>query len=86
MSEPKKKPTPPGIGRTYKCSVCGRERPRADLLSKKVSFTTIKPVRTVLSRVVGWVCSDCRALDPVWTSAKYADSPGMADMKKAAND
>lgn len=83
MSE--NKPVPPGIGRKYLCSVCKRERPRADLLSKKVSFTTIKPVRTVLSRVVGWVCSDCRAVDPVWTSAKYADSPGMADMKKVTD-
>jgi hypothetical protein len=73
-------------GIVYRCAVCKQEKPRDDLLSKKVSFTTIKPVRTVLSRVVGWVCSSCRESDPIWTSKKYVDSPGMADTKMAEHD
>lgn len=63
-------------GREYRCTECGRVRPRSDLLAKKVSFTTIKPVRIVRSRVVGWVCSRCRDYDDAWNAKAYADSPG----------
>lgn len=64
------------MDRPYKCSTCGKEKPRADLLAKRVAFTTIKPVRTIRSRVTGWVCSLCRAEDPDWNQPKYSGSPG----------
>jgi hypothetical protein len=67
----------------YKCYVCQQEKPRADLLAKRTTFSTIRPVKLVRSRVIGWECSGCRAVDPTWTSEPFKNSPGMADTKLA---
>ena len=68
--------------REYRCSVCQQVKPRADLLAKKVSFTTIKPVLTKRSRVVGWVCSVCRENDPDWNQPKYSGPGGEQGINK----
>jgi hypothetical protein len=68
----------------YKCSVCGREEQREDLTVKRVSFQTMGiKFRTIRSRVVAWLCDDCRSEDVAWNMPKAAASPGMADTKIA---
>jgi hypothetical protein len=61
----------------YACTICKLQKPRSDLLARRVSFTTIKPIRIVRSRTTDWVCSDCREKDPAWTSPKWETSPGQ---------
>lgn len=70
---------------TYRCTNCGEEKPREDLLARRVVFTTIKPVRTVLSRVTGWWCGSCRAQDPIWNSEPRVNSPGVTAAEEAAS-
>jgi hypothetical protein len=67
----------------YKCTACTRVVPRSDLLAKRVAFTTIKPVHTVRSRVVAWLCSACRDKDPAWTAPAYASTPGGQQQRTA---
>ena len=67
----------------YVCSVCKRERERNDLLAKRVTFTTLRPVKTITSRTVAWICSECRANDPAWTQPIRNAAPGYADTKIA---
>jgi hypothetical protein len=51
----------------YKCSSCGEVTERDDLLAKKVLFTTMgEGARIKRSRVVGWLCPNCREKDPEW--------------------
>ena len=60
----------------YKCMTCEQERPRSDMLAVRISFSEIKPVKIIKSRVVGWMCSDCRELDPYWNRPPYSATPG----------
>ncbi len=68
----------------YKCTVCGKQEIREDLTVKRVSFQTMGVKWKILrSRVVAWLCDDCRDADEVWLMPKAAASPGMADTKIA---
>lgn len=70
----------------YVCSDCKRTRERSDLLAKRVTFTTLRPVKIIRSRTVGWVCSECREKDPAWTQPRLVDAPGYADTKFAEHE
>jgi hypothetical protein len=61
---------------TYRCGWCGNEKPRDDLLRVIVGFQTIKPVKLVRQRTLGWICGNCRENHPNWNVRPYS-SPGM---------
>lgn len=53
--------------KSYRCSVCGREKKREELTVKKVNFQTMgQGARIIRSRVLGWLCKSCLSNDPVW--------------------
>jgi hypothetical protein len=67
----------------YTCGTCKKDKPREDLLAKRVTFTTLKPVKTIRSRTVGWICSECRPQDPAWTQTAFSAAPGYEGTKYA---
>ena len=79
------KPEHAGNPIAYKCSVCQQPKERDDLMAKRVTFSTIKPVKMIRSRVVGWVCSTCRKADPVWNSPRYSATPGVTEQRRTAH-
>lgn len=63
----------------YSCSICKKQKPRGELLAKKVSFITLGANgKTIKSRTPAWCCFDCLAsgMDPDWEREGY-DSPGL---------
>lgn len=71
----------------YRCTVCGKEFERGDLLVKIVSWKGIgRGAKTVRSRSVAWVCPDCRELDSHWTREGIVTSPGMRNTKVSPDE
>lgn len=63
----------------YKCSRCGQEKARDELVVYRVQFMTMgKPNKTLRSRVLGWLCQSCVEKDPAWNRPVHAASPGLA--------
>lgn len=65
----------------YHCTNCGQPKERSELLARRVVYATIKPVKTVRSRVVGWWCEPCRRTDPAWTRPAHT-SVGVEQQRK----
>lgn len=65
----------------YRCTWCNEVKPRAELLAQRTVWTTIKPVKTVRSRTVGWACTACLEHDLLYNSPPLVASPGMADTR-----
>jgi hypothetical protein len=57
------------------CTRCGS---RTDELTvKKVLFAPLgKGQRVIRSRVVDWLCDECRQTDPAWREPMYASITG----------
>ena len=66
----------------YRCSKCGLEQPRHELVAKQISYKDVgKGGRMVRSRTVAWLGKLCGCLydDPPWSQDAYMASPGMSD-------
>jgi hypothetical protein len=52
----------------YKCSVCRRPTPRDRLTVKRALFLGFgRNSKSLRSRVVAWLCDECREVDEDWT-------------------
>lgn len=70
----------------YRCTKCKNERPRDQLLAKKVSFLTLGAKgKTVQSRTSDWICYQCLAdgVDEHWNLEAY-NSPGLRSAEEQA--
>lgn len=68
----------------YVCSSCGREQEREALTVKKAMFKMFgRNGRVLRSRVVAWLCSDCREKDIDWTRDDSKGGPPQAPKVKA---
>lgn len=66
----------------YQCTVCKRTVPREQLTAKRISFQTMgERFKTLRSRVIGWLCEDCREKDSIWNLPKRQSAPGMKGTK-----
>jgi len=55
-------------GSAYKCSSCGATHERDRLTVKRALFLGFgRNAKALRSRVVAWLCDDCRATDPDWS-------------------
>lgn len=65
---------------TYTCTNCGEEKPRSELVVKRVQFATMGAgYKTLKSRTTAWLCEECREADPAWTQELIFSAPGMLD-------
>lgn len=68
----------------YACGTCGREKPKAELLAKRVTFAELGSNKIARSRTVSWLCRTCREQDPAWTQPSFT-SPGLAGTRRSPN-
>lgn len=62
----------------YECSVCNRVSLRELLIAKKVVFSALGPGgKTVRSRTIKWLCTDCLPKDEHWNIEPYSGAPGL---------
>jgi hypothetical protein len=75
----------------YKCTRCGREVGRNNLVAKRAVFREMGVHgRTVKSTTTDWLCiirqphggQSCRDQDTDWQAPKWINSPGLADTRK----
>lgn len=74
---------------TYRCSECGESTPRAGLVTKKAMFQEMgEGARTILSRVVAWLCADCLIKDSEYNLPAYSSpySPNRAGATRDASE
>lgn len=65
----------------YVCGNCGQTKTKATLTVKRVQFLEMGENGKLLkTRVVEWLCEDCRAEDPAWSQDKLFGSPGLQDV------
>lgn len=62
----------------YRCGACNQEKPKEELLAKRVTFAELGTNKVVRSRTTSWLCRGCREQDAAWTQPQYT-SPGMVD-------
>lgn len=65
----------------HECTRCGKYKQRSDISVKRSVFMTFgRNPKTIRSRVVAWLCDECRAADPDWTrntrKGGIPESPG----------
>lgn len=74
----------------YRCTRCGREVGRGNLITKRAVFREMGVQgRTVKSRVTDWLCiipqddgsPSCRDTDTAWIAEERLSTPGMADTR-----
>lgn len=66
----------------YACTVCGKDKARDELTSKKVLFAGIGNQTTVFrSRTVDWLCEECLGADESYNYPK--DMPRSERMRIA---
>lgn len=61
----------------YACTRCGGLRKRNELITKKVSFSTLgSEGKMIRSRTLDWLCFSCTKNDPEYNIPEY-ESPGL---------
>lgn len=72
----------PGID--YRCADCGKRKPRAELVAKRIAWMEMgEGAKTVRARVIKWQCRDCMMKDPEFNRERFAESPGYQDTELA---
>lgn len=70
----------------YVCSNCKREVPRELLTVKRATFMQMGAgARTLRSRVKGWLCEDCIAMDPDWNQEELLTPGNEAKKERLAS-
>jgi hypothetical protein len=68
----------------YKCSGCGKDKAKDDLVVKRVQFREMGMNGKVTStRTVAWLCPPCLAKDPDTGRDAYMDAPGTSAKRGA---